>query len=322
MRECARSLTGCAAHFVFVSNLRGKFMSPLYQSWVYGTVRHVAGGFFAFMAGKGIVTSAEADQTLLWLSGAVAMYLWSLYEKWRANRNTPSSRPPASTAFMFSLLILVTIGGAGACKKPQPLPNEDQAVYKQRLKAVYAGQTIVAVGGVDAGLRILVDNSALGKSTAANLGEVLRKSAITHKVVTERLEKGNDGGDTVKIIQNTIADIEQIEKDGAISLTEQQKAYFYSITGGAKTSLAALQALLGGPGKPEPDLATFKAQTNRARAQIAWIFDLSTLAFNTVNRMNQFTYFTTPGEAFAAAYSEQKTVLSGIEANINFYKTI
>lgn len=297
-------------------------MSDLYKAWVTGTLRHLLGGFFTFMAGKGIVTSAEADSTLAWLSGAVGVWLWSLYEKYKANKSGPSKPAGGSTAFafLFPLLMLATIGGAVACKKPQPLPNEDQAVYKQRLKAVYAGQTIVAVGGVDAGLRILVDNSALGKSTAANLGEVLRKSAITHKVVTERLEKGNDGGDTVKVIQNTIADIEQIEKDGAINLTEQQKAYFYSITGGAKTSLAALQALLGGPGKPEPDLATFKAQTNRARAQIAWIFDLSTLAFNTVNRMNQFTYFTTPGEAFAAAYSEQKTVLSGIEANINFYK--
>lgn len=298
-------------------------MSELAKAWIYGIVRHVLGGFLSGMAARGIVTSAQVEETLIWIAGAVGVLVWSLIEKYKAYKaQNPNGRPPASTAFMilFPLLVAVSVAGAVACKKPQPLPNEDAAVYKSRLKAVYAGQVIVAIAGSDAGIRILVDNAALEKPTAAKLGDVLKRAAITWKVVSERLEKGNDGGDTIKIIQNTITDIEQVEKDGAISLQGTQRELFYSITGGAKTSLAALSALVGGPGKPEPDMAEFRAQAQRARAQVAWVFDLSTLAFNTVRKMKEFSYFQTPGEAFAAGYREQESALRSIDTNIAFYK--
>lgn len=61
-------------------------MSDLFKAWVYGTVRHWAGWFFSAMAAKGYVTGDQAEMTLLWLSGAAATWLWSLFEKWQADK--------------------------------------------------------------------------------------------------------------------------------------------------------------------------------------------------------------------------------------------
>lgn len=63
-------------------------MSDLFKAWVFGTVRHFVGGVFVYLASKGIVTGDQAEMTLLWLSGALAAWIWSLYEKWQANQTT------------------------------------------------------------------------------------------------------------------------------------------------------------------------------------------------------------------------------------------
>jgi hypothetical protein len=321
MRECARSLTTARRFFVFPTTERGN-MSDLFKSWVFGTARHLLGGFFTFMAGKGIVTPQDADHTLAWLSGAVAVWLWSLYEKYRANKPTPSGRPPASTTFTTILLLIsLPLVGIVACKKPVTVPGEDQAAYKKRLTAIYAGQTIVGIAGTNAGIKLLRDNSIFDKPLALRLTEVAKRTAIGWKIAAERLEKGFSDAQTTAKLQDLITDIEKLESDQAIKFpSDQARTYFYSITGSAKTSLAALQALLGGPGKPTPDLAAFEAKSDKARAQLSWIFDLSTLAFNTVNRMNQFSYFTLAEDAYKAAYAEQISVLASIEANILEYK--
>lgn len=61
-------------------------MPDLYKAWINGTVRHWLGGVFMFFAAKGYVTAAQAEETILWLSGAVAVWLWSLYEKRRNDK--------------------------------------------------------------------------------------------------------------------------------------------------------------------------------------------------------------------------------------------
>lgn len=61
-------------------------MSDLFKAWVFGTVRHLLGNVAAFFAAKGIVTGEQAEMTLLWLSGAVAAWLWSLWEKYQADK--------------------------------------------------------------------------------------------------------------------------------------------------------------------------------------------------------------------------------------------
>lgn len=60
----------------------------LFKAWVFGTVRHFLSAGFVYLASKGIVTGEQSEATLLWVSGAVAAWLWSLYEKWRASQAT------------------------------------------------------------------------------------------------------------------------------------------------------------------------------------------------------------------------------------------
>jgi len=299
-------------------------MAPeLLTKWITGTIRHVLGSFFAAMVGKGIVTGAEAENTLLWLSGVVVMWLWSLYEKWRARKSDNTPRQPNGTSFSLLLLCSLMIVGlsVGACKKAVKIEGESQATYKKRLTAIYAGKTIVGIGGTNQGVRLLADNDVFDKPVAARLTEILKRVGIAWKVVTERLQSGFADAQTTQKLQDIIADIEKLERDQAITFkSDQARQYFFSITGGAKTSLAALQALLGGPGKPTPDLSTFEAKATQARVQLAWVFDLSTLAFNVVNRMNQFSFFTTAEDAYAAAFAEQVTVVVAIEKNLADYK--
>lgn len=60
----------------------------LFKAWVGGTLRHLLGGFFAAAAAKGYVTGEQAEMTLVWMIGFVAMIVWSVIQKARAKAAT------------------------------------------------------------------------------------------------------------------------------------------------------------------------------------------------------------------------------------------
>lgn len=62
----------------------------LFKAWIGGTLRHLLGGFFAAAAAKGYVTGEQAEMTMLWLIGFLAMLAWSLIQKARAKAATDS----------------------------------------------------------------------------------------------------------------------------------------------------------------------------------------------------------------------------------------
>ncbi len=57
----------------------------LFKSVTGSVVRFLLNGLFVWLVAKGVITQDQSSGVLVWLTGAIAVLVWSLIQKLRAN---------------------------------------------------------------------------------------------------------------------------------------------------------------------------------------------------------------------------------------------